>query len=232
MGHFHPKNENHLESPQDLLLMINGNERISEFNEFLKRSYEKYISESASDSDKSELKQDLLQKYKDLIYGFVECDEGGCKYWEEWLIWIRGCYAPQILQYIHYIDEYIGNGNNDRFGIIQSEMTFTTDYWIETVQRMRTWIYYQQNGENGYNSFKSFYIENNDTLNKDLNMSELVHVRVGKAAIAVNGDLEFHTRLSRSYKQCNKWLKVLLKEYNDLMISEWRWDLWVSERLK
>ena len=200
---------------------INGNNSISQFRDDLNKFYIEYID---NDMDEMVLMK-IMDRYKQFLYFFVskynDFPKSKNSLFLYYFIWIRSCYAPQILQWIYYIETL----NKDKkykhsIKIIQSEQYFDSEGFHDTMNNLLCYIHFNIDNNN-YNEWMT------DCLNKDLyDSSSVKSKKLNSASQQFKPTPKQIELINNSYNTCNKWLYLLLNDrYSFMIMGHFNWSL-------
>eukprot|EP01084_Bolivina_argentea_P217503 369243_1 len=139
-------------------------------------------------------------------------------------IWLRGCYAPQILHYTYYLQRL---NIFDSFKIIQSERMWGEKYFQINMRYLRCYLHSTDMKAVKYGNYDMWMrICNGEQLDKGrkYQMDKLKTNPKTGSYVSSAKEIEI---LRVSYATCNKLLQSVLDSYYDNIILEgWNWTLW------
>ena len=160
----------------------------------------------------------MIDVYKKFLYSLVERKTNKIRGFTyntyQNLEWIRSCYSPQLITWIRYIEMLNDNVRyKNSFKIVQTEqLSFSLKHII-------CYIYYHYELNTNYTKYMS-------NCSKNQLIIEPKHKHKRKYWYTYPTQ-ELIDSLDISFKQCTKWLKILIdNKYSYLILNSFDWNLW------
>ena len=139
-----------------------------------------------------------------------------------YLIWIRGCYAPQIATMLWYIR--IWNPEEkflNSFKVIQSERYYGEETFHQTMISLLCYIHYDVD-KAGYREWMKQCVDGDR-----FGGGGLVEFQSNSRTKGFVPTEEETKAISESFDVCNLWLRELLDfKYPDILLDLFDWSLW------
>eukprot|EP01083_Nonionella_stella_P083983 232319_1 len=185
---------------------------IFEFNKSLNALYLRY--KSTDNSNSSHIWNDIRIVYGNYLYRkfIVNRHQKHGK-----TFWLRGCYLPQILQWVHHAREI---KMLHAFKIIQFEQLLDPINFQLTMDHLRCYV---QSTEYNYHEWMHGCVNNKESIK----IKQMHEGKKTQGYIARTMDIN---AIQVSYSTCNHWLQefLMVEKYESsiLLTRQWNWSLW------